>query len=312
MEQEKEPRVTGWLKLSLDCPSTMIESVSDLMGILSGTGVEISADTEPQQVRGFFPLAQNSVHEQEAIISRVTAALTDLFSLYDQEMPSLQMETMADEDWATSWQQFYTPFAIIPGLVIKPSWEEYQPAAGEKVIELDPGQAFGTGQHASTRMALSLTRECCLSVAPGRVLDVGTGTGILAMAAALFGAAGVLAIDNDPQAVRVARENIARNRLQDRITIEETPLEKIQGSFDLILANIVHDVLQAMAPALRNLLTPSGHIVLSGILTGAQEENIVRVYEGLGLSHRHTLHDEEWTALAFALEDTCTTSSPAS
>ena len=312
MEQEKEPRVTGWLKLSLDCPSTMIESVSDLMGILSGTGVEISADTEPQQVRGFFPLAQNSVREQEAIISRVTAALTDLFSLYDQEMPSLQMETMADEDWATSWQQFYTPFAIIPGLVIKPSWEEYQPAAGEKVIELDPGQAFGTGQHASTRMALSLTRECCLSVAPVRVLDVGTGTGILAMAAALFGAAGVLAIDNDPQAVRVARENIARNRLQDRITIEETPLEKIQGSFDLILANIVHDVLQAMAPALRNLLAPSGHIVLSGILTGAQEENIVRVYEGLGLSHRHTLHDEEWTALAFALEDTCTTSSPAS
>ncbi|BCO10736.1 ribosomal protein L11 methyltransferase [Desulfolithobacter dissulfuricans] len=302
MEQNETSTVKRWLKLSLASPPAMVESISDLMGVLSGAGVEISADSEPQRITGFFPLRDDTPAEREAIVSRVGEALSELFSLYDRELPPIQVETMDNEDWATSWQQFYTPFAIIPGLVIRPSWEEYRPAKGEKVIELDPGQAFGTGQHASTRMALALTRECCQPAPPGRVLDVGTGTGILAMAAALFGASEVIGIDNDPQAVRVARENVGRNLLQGRISIEDTPLEEIQGPFELIQANIVHDVLVAMAPALRRLLAPSGHIVLAGILAGRQEENIVRVYEDLGLAHLRTLHDDEWAACTFRLE----------
>ncbi|WP_456384987.1 50S ribosomal protein L11 methyltransferase [Desulfolithobacter sp.] len=302
MERNETGKVNKWLKVSLVTPPALVEAVSDFMAVLSGAGVEISADSESRRITGFFPLQDDTRAEREAVVGRTSEALAELFSLYDRELPPIQVEIMDNEDWSTSWKRFYTPFSIIPGLVIRPSWEEYYPSKGEKVIELDPGQAFGTGQHSSTRMALALTRECCQIFPPGRALDVGTGTGILAMAAALFGASEVTAIDNDPQAVQVARENVVLNRLQGRISIDGTPLEDIQGSFDLILANIVHNVLVAMAPTLRSLLSPSGHLVLSGILAGRQEENIIHVYEALGLTHIQTLHDDEWAACAFCLE----------
>jgi ribosomal protein L11 methyltransferase len=165
------------------------------------------------------------------------------------------------------------------------------------VIEMDPGMAFGTGQHASTRMALAPIRQCQETRRCQRALDVGTGTGILAMAAALFGAHQVVAIDNDPDAVTVARDNVARNGLAGKIEVSGTPVTQVQGPFPLICANIVHDVLAAMAQTLAGLTMPDGCLILAGILSGDQEDNMIRVYGELGLQPLNRLHQDEWAAL---------------
>jgi ribosomal protein L11 methyltransferase len=265
-----------WLKLTFFCPSRLLEPAADLLGVLSGAGVEQSPETETGAlVSGFFQLPAGS---DDAAHPDATAIL-------------------ADEDWATSWQQYFKTFEIIPGLVIKPSWEEYQAEPGQHVLELDPGMAFGTGQHASTRMALALLARALRDKPRPRALDVGTGTGILAMASAAFGAERVLAVDNDPEAVTVARENIAINRMEGVIEVGLTPAGEIEDQYQLVLANIVHDVLVDLAPALTRLTEPGGCLVLAGILAGPQEENILAVYGRLGCRLLESQHQDEWAAL---------------
>ncbi|ADW16687.1 ribosomal L11 methyltransferase [Desulfobulbus propionicus DSM 2032] len=291
-----------WLKISLFCPLPLLEPVSDLMGVLSGSGVEQSPETDAGAlVSGFFRLTADDAgrpsHSAEQILTEVTERMTELFALYNLVPQTPTTTLLADEDWATSWQQYFKPFEIVSGLVIKPSWEAYQPAPGQQVIEMDPGMAFGTGQHASTRMALELIKGSMESIQPQEALDVGTGTGILAMAATRFGAKRVIAIDNDPDAVAVARENIEKNGLAGRIEVSATPVTQIQGSFPLVCANIVHDVLVDMAPALAALTAAGGHLVLAGILRGGQEANILGVYGNLGCASLDRRYQDEWVAL---------------
>ncbi len=288
-----------WLKITFSCPSILLEPAADLMGVLSGVGVEQSPETATgARISGFFQIAENGEdpQQQTEIIATVTRQMTELFALYQCLPESPTFTLMADQDWATSWQQYFKPFEIVPGLVIKPSWETYPASPGQHIIEMDPGMAFGTGQHASTQMALALIKKCLQKAKLEQVLDVGTGTGILAMAAALFGAERVVAIDNDPDAVVVARENIGNNRLEGRIEVSTTPVEQIQGSYQLVCANIVHDVLVAMAPTLAGLTCPGGHLVLAGILSGEQEDNIIAVYHQQGLQLRDRQYQEEWVA----------------
>jgi ribosomal protein L11 methyltransferase len=181
--------------------------------------------------------------------------------------------------------------------VIKPSWESYIPDPSEQVIVMDPGMAFGTGQHASTQLALGLIHDSLQNTSSEKVLDIGTGTGILAMAAVLFGAGEVTAIDNDPEAVRVAAENITANNLQQAVSTSTTDLAEITGDFDLICANIVHDVLVDMAPTIAGLLSPGGRLILSGILQGRQEKNIIDIYQKLNITLQQSVNEGEWVSL---------------
>ncbi len=285
-----------WLKITFTCPSPLLESASDLLGVLSGSGVEQSPETESGAVlSGFFLITADA--SAETILTKVRAELGDLFAIFEQPLPQFDTSLLADEDWATSWQQYFKPFAIVPGLVIKPSWETYVPAPGEKIIEMDPGMAFGTGQHASTRMALALIQDSMRQIPVEKALDVGTGTGILAMAAILFGAGKAIAIDNDVEAVRVAGENIAHNKLSESIAVSATPVQEITGTFPLVIANIVHDVLVDMAPTLARLTAAGGFLVLAGILSGMQEENICRVYGELGFTPANRRYQDEWVSL---------------
>ena len=267
-----------------------------MLGVPSGSGVEqtpVRDDTST--ITGFFRLDPGKSREQ--IIGRLEEEITPLFQLYRLTAPEPVCSTMNDEDWSTSWQQFFKPFAIIPGLIIKPSWESYDPRQDEQVIEIDPGMAFGTGQHASTKLALAFIHDCFQHNPPKNVLDVGTGTGILAMAAVLSGAEQVVAIDNDSEAVRVATENITNNYLQHKINTSATEIADIRGSFDLICANIVHDVLVDLAPDIERLLSPGGKLVLAGILRGAQEENIIDLYRKMNINLLTTAHEDEWASL---------------
>lgn len=305
MQEEGSTANTGqWLKLSFICPQALVEAASDLLAVQSGSGVEQSPESGAgSRLSGFFYIeaadAEKEAGQVEDVLSATKDALRELFALYGKPLPELEHELLANEDWATSWQQYFKPFAIAPGLVIKPSWEDYAPGPGEQVLEMDPGMAFGTGQHASTRGALQLMQQCCKETIPEKVLDVGTGTGILAMAAALWGAAEVLAIDNDPEAVRVARENVAQNALSGQIRVESTSLEALEGSYALICANIVHDVLLAMLPHLSRLAARPGYLVMAGILAGTQERSISKAYRQAGFTLLGCEYEDEWVALLF-------------
>lgn len=299
--QMKNPQADAagfWLKLSLHCPLVLIEPVTDLMGILSGSGVEQSPENQDGcTVSGYFEIKTGGTGEDQQITTSVKQQMAEVFTLYGLKPGEIWTERIENQDWATSWKQFFKTFEIVPGLVIKPSWEEFQPTADQQVIEMDPGMAFGTGQHASTALALDLMTRSCKQHPPHSVLDIGTGTGILAMASILFGGQQVLAIDNDPLAVKAAGDNVAANGLSAQIAVNAAPLETVTGSYQLIAANIVHDVLIAMALDIQRLGSTGGHVVLAGILRGEQEESIEQHYSRLGFTPLERCHREEWAAL---------------
>lgn len=293
-----------WLKVMVKCGQTLIDPLSDLLGRLSGTGVEIRP-TEPEaEIIAYFQVEQDADGtENSAALNAqqndLKKEIEKLAQLLDQQINAPRFELMAEEDWSETWKRFFKPFAIVPGLIIKPSWEQYEAKPGERIMELDPGMAFGTGQHASTQMALTLIQYAFTQREPliKNVADVGTGTGILAMAAALFGAREIIAVDNDPEAVDAARDNVAANRLERVVTVDGTDVAKLEGPFELICANIVHDVLVEMAPIFKQLIAPGGKVVLAGILHGDQEKNIVKVYGNLGMSLTRAEHQDEWASL---------------
>lgn len=296
------PPAKSWLKIVITASGTISDPIADFICEQTG-GVEqipVSAPGAAQeQIVGYLengPLAQEKLGE----ITEYLAELADLTP--GEKKTRVETEIIPDEDWNKAWKERFKPLPITAHLVIKPTWEAYQPGPGEKVIEMDPGMAFGTGHHASTKLALEFIETLFhgTGTPPKTVLDVGTGTGILAMAAALFGAQEVLAIDNDPEAVVVAEENILRNGLLPTIKANGIALEEIPRQFDLVIANIIHDTLIELADSLTARLAPNGKLIMAGILTGAQTDSIRAAYTALGLKHQETRYEGEWSALLFA------------
>ena len=291
----------SWLKITITASETISDPIADFICEQTG-GVEqipvVSANAAQEQIVGYL---ENGPHAQEKL-EKITAYLQELAHLASEEGKTrLETEVIADEDWNKTWKEGFKPLPITPHLVIKPTWESYLPGPGEKVIEMDPGMAFGTGHHASTKLALEFVEGLFhdTKTPPKTVLDVGTGTGILAMAAALFGAQEVLAIDNDPEAVVVAEENILRNGLNSIIKADGVALADIPRQFDLVIANIIHDTLIDLAASLAARLAPNGRLIMAGILTGHQTDNIRAAYNALGLKHQETRSEGEWSALLF-------------
>ena len=297
----------------------MTEAVAAYLADLSGSGVEISSSEGDlindidnsaafEKITTYISI-DPSDSENETIskkINELKQFLANLPLIFTEcPAPKFFTEMIMEEDWGKAWKSFFTSFQITPKLTIKPSWEktkkQSQEDNGEHIIEMDPGLAFGTGHHASTQMALLLLEELYQSrtMKLEKVLDVGTGSGILAMGCGLFGAINVLAIDNDPDAVETAKGNIIRNRLEDIITVSDQDIASIESGFNLIVANIIHDTLAEMAKLLTGLLAPKGYLILSGILKGDQENSIREIYTGQGLSFIEIMTKDEWAALQF-------------
>jgi ribosomal protein L11 methyltransferase len=185
--------------------------------------------------------------------------------------------------------------------VLVPSWESYTPDAGDVVIALDPGRAFGTGGHASTRLCLQAL-DRLEGPAAARFLDVGAGSGLLAIACALaWPAARGLCVDIDPDAVEVSRENAARNQVADRVEAGTTPIDEVQGRFEVVTANIQPEVLIPMAAALTARLAPGGRLILSGILIEAADA-VEEAYRAVGLTLAARFDEDGWRALVWARE----------
>jgi len=294
-----------WRRITLTVSPELTDVAAGFLADLTGQGVETStgdgeAAIPTAMVIGYLPQDEHD-QDLEDLMTEIDAFLASLRENFPGHPDATrQLDTIREEDWGRIWKEHFKPLQISPRLVIKPTWERYEAGADEAVIEMDPGLAFGTGHHASTRLALNLIDAIfATGPIPTRALDVGTGTGILAMGCALFGSREVVAIDNDSDAVAAATDNVAANRLENIVTVSNNDLTDLDGSFDLICANITQDVLQQLGPDLLLHLAPGGQLVLAGILRGGQEEAIVRQYTRLGLVHDRTTHEDEWAALVF-------------
>lgn len=290
-----------WLKAVIELDPILEEAVSDyLVGVL-GAGVEqaVGRGGKDLCLNVYLDKKNMEAGQRQELREKVDRQLRELAGIFQVAPPRITWEQIEDQDWSSNWKVHFRPFAIIAGLIIAPTWEDYQAKEGERVIVMDPGMAFGTGHHATTALSLAFV-EKILSQRKGlRVLDVGTGTGILGMGAALFGASKVVGIDNDPEAVRAAAENVQLNKLESVMEVAATPLTQVEGDYDLVIANIIHDVLLTMTSDFARLLEKGGDLVLSGLLHGEQEEHIVQTLEGLGFTLRERARRDEWAALWF-------------
>ncbi len=291
-----------WLKITIKADPVLVEAISDFLIGIIGAGVETGAVDEDSYgtINGYVEQADPNQAVIDSILDKVSDYLAELTSLFNVTEPTLTSTIIEEEDWGKSWKEHFKPFAIVPGLVISPTWEEYRAQPGELLIEIDPGMAFGTGHHATTTLSLKCIKEVLESSdTDQRVLDVGTGTGILGIAAALFGAVEVLGIDNDPEAVSAAKENVARNRLQKSMQVSLAPLSTLEVSYDVVVANIIHDVLVELSADLIRLTTTGGVLILSGILIGEQVESVVSLFTEAGFSLKKEVVSGEWAALMF-------------
>jgi ribosomal protein L11 methyltransferase len=205
---------------------------------------------------------------------------------------------MPEAEWRDAWKRYFKVSRLTRQLVVVPSWEQFTPAPDDVVIELDPGMAFGTGTHASTRLVLDeLQTLADAGVRPSRVADIGCGSGILSIAAAkLWPEAAIIALDNDPIAIAATAENAAHNRVGERIAAAVSSSAKLDGQFPLVLANIQAHVLRELMPTLVGLT--GGTIVLSGLLT-AQAQPLADEYVAAGLrlvAIRASTVDSQWSS----------------
>lgn len=213
----------------------------------------------------------------------------------------LTLSGMKEEDWADSWKQYYKPVRIGRRLIVVPTWEEYTPDPEDIVLKMDPGMAFGTGTHETTRLCSTLMEDHLPLGA--RVLDVGTGSGILAIAASKLGASSVMAYDIDPVAVKVAEENCRVNSctniscgISDLLAQVDTSL----GGYDFVCANIVADILVRMSKSIARYMKRGAKLAVSGIID-TQEERVKTALEEGGLRHLLTVEENDWNAMLFEL-----------
>jgi ribosomal protein L11 methyltransferase len=209
----------------------------------------------------------------------------------------VEIAPLLEEAWASAWQQSFPPRAVGRRLWVKPPWEAAE-SPGRVTVVIEPGRAFGTGHHGSTEGCLALLDESILDTGPDRVLDIGTGTGILAVAAIKLGAGHVVAVDVDPDAVAAARVNAARNGCADRIDLVMAGPESLREvrPFPLVVANLLAHTHLALAPHYRRLTAPGGTLILGGILEH-EDHDVIAALEAEGFAPLGRLVVEGWSSL---------------
>lgn len=291
-----------WLKLVVTVPDDMVDAVSDYMVGMLGAAVEVSVEdvVEHRVVNGFLEQKDLAAEEINSIAASLDNYLNEMAAIFNTNCPTFEAMTIEEQDWSENWKVHFKPFEVIPGVIIAPTWEDYQAKENELVIEMDPGMAFGTGHHPTTSMSIALIKKAVEELGSCSVVDVGTGTGVLGMAALLLGAQEVYGVDNDIEAVCAAADNIKHNGLSDRFRVSSEDVADTKGPYSLVVANIIHDVLIMMKDDLIRLTGENGQIVLSGLLQGEQVENIINVFTAKGeleLIDREGLG--EWGAVRF-------------
>lgn len=279
----------NWLEISLQVDEESAEAISELFNQYGEGGAVVEAwpDDPLVTVKTFVPL-------QDERLKPLYEALWHLGQI--RPLPEPQVREIKEEEWAEAWKAYYEPQHIGRRLVVHPSWQRYLPSDGEVVITLDPGMAFGTGLHPTTRMCLEALEEHLSRGA--RVLDLGTGSGILAIAAAKLGASAVLALDTDPLAVKIAKENVQANGVSKTVEVKEGSLEMARGSlFDMIVVNILaRTIAELIEKGLLDYLNPAGLLIAAGIMA-SEEEEVKNAFIERGLKGLNRLQRGDWVTL---------------
>ncbi|MGD9158719.1 MAG: 50S ribosomal protein L11 methyltransferase [Desulfobacteraceae bacterium] len=251
----------GWLEITIDVDPSAREACSAFLMDMGCDGV-VSEDFEDASMKAYLPKENNP----EAVRKNIETFLSKLTELFPEiPAPVLDIREIANQDWGTSWRSFFYLEKITDNLMILPAWEAMPDPVNCHVIRIDPGTAFGTGKHESTRMCLQATEEN-VPGKPWTMLDVGTGSGILSVYGAMLGAKEITAIDIDPEAVRWAEKNIDLNEIPVKIDLSTTPLEEIEKQYDIVAANLIKNTILELNPFFPNVLAPDGLIIFSGIL----------------------------------------------
>lgn len=271
------PHAADWLEIAVQVAGIDAEAVADTFRPHCPGGVAIELPTRPQGdedvVDGDAPVLVKGYLPPGADSARIRRSLRLALRFAPLESPPRwrRARRLREERWRDSWKRYFKPLRIGERLLVKPSWARCKVKAGDAVIEIDPGMAFGTGQHPTTAMCLRALED---RLRPGdAVLDLGAGTGILAIAAARLGAGRVLALDIDPLAVKAALENAAANGVQGEVEVREGTLpESVRGQrFGLIVANISGIAIERLAADMAGALSQSGTLIVSGFLEDTVE-----------------------------------------
>ncbi|WP_425057574.1 Ribosomal protein L11 methyltransferase [Sporomusa carbonis] len=303
-----------WAEISIQTSHEATEAVADIFHDLGASGVVIE---DPELINtyrrsGSWDYCDIPVEQETEVVTikaylPVDELLDDKLRLFEERINNLQEHNLdkgrgainwrevQEEDWASSWKEYFHPVRVGEHIVIKPSWEEYLPVEGDIIIELDPGMAFGTGTHHTTAMCIRCLEDV---IRPGNIVfDVGTGSGILAVAAAKLGAAQVHAVDLDPVAVRVAKENVTFNNVTVNVKVAQGDLlTGVDGKADVIVANIIADIIIKMLPDVKTRLTDDGLFIASGIIAERLSDVTAAIIDN-GLMIDKVIEEGGWVAI---------------
>jgi ribosomal protein L11 methyltransferase len=306
--------VGRWLELSVEADLEAVEAVSEILARVApgGTSVEPGFElvdeglgaridpTRPAMVRAHVPALDERAAQQA--MATVSEALGHLQAFGLRPIGELQARFVDEADWAEAWKEHFHVLRIGRRMVIKPSWRRHRRTGDEVVIDLDPGMAFGTGLHPTTRLCLVALEERAARGPLGRALDVGCGSGILSIAAVLLGATRARGLDIDPIAIQATEANARHNRVGKRVRAREGTLPSGEGPFDLVLANLIAGVLIELGDALAAELVPGGTLIASGIFVD-READTRAALEGAGLRIVGRWHESDWVALEAVVAD---------
>jgi len=324
----------AWLELAVTCDPEAVEAVSEILARVAPGGVSVEpgltlvdeglgAAVDPAAattVRAYLPARDAAATRRRA--GEVDRALGHLQAFGLREIGELRTQVVREADWATAWKRHLGVLRIGRGIVIRPTWRRHRRRPGDVVIAMDPGMAFGTGLHPTTRLCLAgIERwsdegllaggpavvphepaaapnhgEAAPPHGPARLLDVGCGSGILAIAAGLLGAGQLVGIDSDPIAVEATLANARRNHLARRLRAWPGSLPSGAAPFDLVAANLIASVLVALAACLAAELRPGGRLLASGIFVD-READVRAAFAGAGLRVLRREAEGEWVAL---------------
>lgn len=328
----KSENVTEWIEVHIKTSTAGIDYVcSRLMDIgITGFAIEDAADFEEflNDKNGNWDYIDDDLmklksRDTEVIVyvqndslaaENINAVKAALKALKDCDTADeygdlkIELKNIAEEDWANNWRKFFKPLTVGDKLLIKPSWEKADVNDSRTILEIDPASSFGTGQHDTTQLCLENLEKNIQS--GDRLLDLGCGSGILGIAGMLLGASWLTAVDIDDNAVRIAQENIIKNKISKNsfntfcgdICSDSELRAEIGGGFDIVTANIVSDVLVSMSGFFREFLSDDGILIVSGIIKQRKDE-VIEVIEKCGFKKENVIDSEEWVCVSFSQTD---------
>lgn len=282
----------------LDCKGVAIEDPNDVLEREQGPLTWDFADLnvfehkgEVAVVKAYFAETENIENVIAFVKEKVEEIRNCGFEVGEGKVVTAEM---MEEDWANNWKQYYKPTNIGNNIVIKPIWEEYEAKGNEIIIELDPGMAFGTGTHETTRMCAKSLEKYVEK--DSTVFDIGTGSGILAFIASKFGAKHVIGVDLDPVAVESANENLAYNKLNNVEMIYGNLVDVVEGKADIVVANILAEIVCILTDDVKKVLNKGGLFISSGIINERRDMVLAKLAEQ-GFEIIETMQEGEWNCI---------------